>query len=68
MLIKAAADDKFATYLLIFEKKNDIAYDSCKIACFLFLEKWLNLKLTSAANNRWRFMVKLTVINKESCS
>ena len=52
----------FATSFLVFEKKGMIyhenrllADDSHEISYLIFFKKRQNLKLSSAANYRWRF-------------
>ena len=59
----------FATSFLVFEKKNKVRY-FMRIVCqhmsllkyhLLFLKKQQNLKLSSAANYRWRFKGSVVV-------
>ena len=64
--ITTAADDKFCyifpifpiTECMIFHENRLPADDSQKISCLIgyFLKKQINLKVSSAANYRWRFM------------
>ena len=61
-LITTAADDKFGHIFPNFRKKNKVLYFMRMtilitfIPYLLSLKKQQNLKLSSAANNRWRFL------------
>ena len=69
--ITTAADGKFCSIFPKFWKKNKVWYFMRIVWRFsrnimpylLFLKKWQNLKLSSAANYRWRFKVKISLVS-----